>query len=85
MLYSPISSFLFLLPRVQVENCLFKVPRGPFQTESIVFRDMFLLPQGEIVEGLDDERPIKLDGIAKSDFEQLLKVLLFRLVFRTED
>ena len=41
---------------------------------------MFLLPQGETVEGLNDERPVKLDGIAMDEFEQLLRVLLYRLV-----
>ena len=56
------------------------VPREPFQTGSTVFRDMFLLPQGETVEGLNDERPVKLDGIAMDEFEQLLRVLLYRLV-----
>lgn len=61
-----------------VEDFLFKVPREPFQTGSTVFRDMFLLPQGETVEGLNDERPIKLDGIAMDEFEQLLRVLLYR-------
>lgn len=40
---------------------------------------MFFLPQGGTVEGLDDERPIKLDGITKDEFEQLLRVLLHRL------
>jgi len=46
---------------------------------------MFLLPQlGQTVEGLNDKRPIKLDGIAKDDFEQLLRVLLYRLVVYTQ-
>lgn len=43
---------------------------------------MFLLPQadGVTVEGLDDNKPVVLEGIEKSDFEQLLKVLLHRSV-----
>ena len=41
---------------------------------------MFLLPQGETMEGLNDEQPIKLGGIVKDDFEQLLRALLCRLV-----
>ena len=45
------------------------VPREPFQTGSTVFRDMFLLPQGETVEGLNDERPIKLDGRIRTAVE----------------
>ncbi|KAF8834879.1 hypothetical protein BDN67DRAFT_959584 [Paxillus ammoniavirescens] len=63
-----------------VEDCLFKVPRSPFETESTVFKDMFSLPVGDLegVEGLDDFKPIRLEGTKKDDFEQLLKVLLHR-------
>ncbi|KAF8836865.1 hypothetical protein BDN67DRAFT_936189 [Paxillus ammoniavirescens] len=60
-----------------VEDCLLRVPRGPLQSESSVFRDMFLLPvgdQGE-AEGLSDAKPIRLEGVKLDDFEQLLKVL----------
>ena len=50
--------------------------------ESTVFADMFLLPQGDqaTVEGQSDENPIILQEINKHDFEQLLKVLMSRLV-----
>ncbi|KAF8833800.1 hypothetical protein BDN67DRAFT_873446, partial [Paxillus ammoniavirescens] len=61
----------------QVEGCLLRVPRGPLQSQSPVFRDMFLLPvgdQGE-AEGLSDVKPIRLEGVKLNDFEQLLKVL----------
>ncbi|KIK79645.1 hypothetical protein PAXRUDRAFT_834006 [Paxillus rubicundulus Ve08.2h10] len=63
-----------------VENCLFKVPRTPFKTESTVFSDMFSLPVGDIegAEGLDDDKPIQLEGTKKDDFEQLMKVLFHR-------
>ncbi|KAG6330948.1 hypothetical protein ID866_8141 [Astraeus odoratus] len=41
---------------------------------------MFSLPQGDkdTVEGLRDEKPIRLDGVSKNDFEQLLKALFHR-------
>lgn len=67
---------------VQVEGCLFKIPREPLVEESTVFADMFLLPQGDqaTVEGQSDENPIILQEINKHDFEQLLKVLMSRLV-----
>lgn len=57
---------------------MFKVPREPFEKESAIFCDMFALPQGdgEIVEGLSDEVPIRLYGVNKEDFEQLLKAFL---------
>ncbi|KAL4068137.1 hypothetical protein J3A83DRAFT_3816543 [Scleroderma citrinum] len=63
-----------------VEDCLFKIPREPLEAESIVFRDMFLLPQGDkdTVEGLSDENPVVLPGVSQDEFEQLLTVLLSR-------
>ena len=44
---------------------------------------MFSMPQGSqsTVEGLSDDKPIRLDGVAKNDFEQLLKALFHRSVF----
>ncbi|KIK16403.1 hypothetical protein PISMIDRAFT_44678, partial [Pisolithus microcarpus 441] len=65
-----------------VEDCLFRLPREPFQQESRFFCDKLSSLQGEDgeVEGLSDEKPIRLDGVKKSDFEQLLKVLFHRSV-----
>ncbi|KAI6140493.1 hypothetical protein BKA82DRAFT_164299 [Pisolithus tinctorius] len=69
-----------------VQNCLFRVPWEPFQRESKSFCDKFSSPQGDgsevrsTLERLSDEKPIRLDGVQKSDFEQLLKVLFRRLV-----
>ena len=63
----------------QVENELFKVPTRNFAIESEIFSDMFQLPVptdgGGTPEGSSDERPIRLDGIKKSDFIQLLRVM----------
>ncbi|KAL4075294.1 hypothetical protein V8B97DRAFT_2022287 [Scleroderma yunnanense] len=52
----------------------------PFKQESTIFRDMFSMPQGDqnSVEGLNDDKPIRLDGVAKTDFEQLLNALFHR-------
>ncbi|KIJ63372.1 hypothetical protein HYDPIDRAFT_29621 [Hydnomerulius pinastri MD-312] len=63
-----------------VEDCLFKVPRGPFETQSPVFKDMFLLPVGDQseAEGLSDARPIRLEGVNQEDFEHFLKFLFPR-------
>jgi len=61
-----------------VENELFKVPRRNFAIESEVFSDMFQLPpptDGTPPDGSSDDRPIRLDGIKKSDFIQLLRVI----------
>ncbi|KIJ63370.1 hypothetical protein HYDPIDRAFT_113359 [Hydnomerulius pinastri MD-312] len=63
-----------------VEGCLFKIPRYPFETESTVFKDMFMLPVGDPtnVEGLSNAKPIRLEGIKTDDFDQFLKALLHR-------
>ncbi|KAH0830150.1 hypothetical protein J3R83DRAFT_1498 [Lanmaoa asiatica] len=63
-----------------VEDCLFKVPREPFEQESTAFGDMFLLPTGDTQdeEGKSDDNPIHLTGIEKDEFVQFLSVLLRR-------
>jgi len=62
-----------------VENQLFKVPRRNFAIESEVFADMFQLPAPTIdsraLDGSSDDQPLRLDGIKKSDFAQLLRVM----------
>ncbi|KAF8891870.1 hypothetical protein BD779DRAFT_153819 [Infundibulicybe gibba] len=64
------------LPLIQVEQCLFKVPRFYLERESEVFRDMFQLPSiGDNIHGLREEEPLRLDGISGEDFRQFLKVL----------
>jgi hypothetical protein len=65
---------------MQVENTLFRVPRHHFEQESEVFRDMFQLPIAEDAtpDGCSDEQPLRLDGILKQDFRQLLRVMFSR-------
>lgn len=62
---------------MQVENTLFRVPRYYFEQESDVFRDMFQFPvaEGAVPDGCSDEQPLRLDGIKKEDFRQLLRVM----------
>ncbi|KAI6094792.1 hypothetical protein EDD16DRAFT_1682679 [Pisolithus croceorrhizus] len=63
-----------------VEDCLFRLPREPFQQESRFFCDKLSSLQGDVGEdeGQSDDKPIRLDGVGKNDFEQLLKVLFHR-------
>ncbi|KAI6035988.1 hypothetical protein BKA83DRAFT_4156596 [Pisolithus microcarpus] len=63
-----------------VEDCLFRITKESLEAESTVFRDMFLLPQGdpETVEGQSDTSPVILQGIFKKDFESLLRALMYR-------
>ncbi|KAI5983067.1 hypothetical protein EDD15DRAFT_1629540 [Pisolithus albus] len=63
-----------------VEDCLFRIAKEPLEAESTVFRDMFLLPQGdtETVEGQSDTSPVILRGVSKEDFESLLRALMYR-------
>ena len=65
-----------------MEGCLFNVPRGPFEQHSEVFRDMFELPVPEniVPDGSSDEHPLRLDGVMKNDFRQLLRVMFPRSV-----
>ncbi|KAI6109081.1 hypothetical protein EDD16DRAFT_1609067 [Pisolithus croceorrhizus] len=70
-----------------VEDCLFRLPREPFQLESRFFCDKFSSLQGDggETEGLSDEKPIRLDDVEKGDFEQLLKVLFHRTLTSLPD
>ncbi|KAL5519555.1 hypothetical protein ACEPAH_1238 [Sanghuangporus vaninii] len=71
-------TFYFEMTIFQVEDCLFKVPRKPFEDQSDIFRSMFQLPPGhdKQVDGLHDEMPLVLEGISKKDFRSFLQVLL---------
>lgn len=61
-----------------MEDCLFKVPRKPFEEQADIFRSMFLLPSGSHapIEGLSDDKPLVLEGVTKKDFRAFLQVLL---------
>jgi len=60
-----------------VEDRLYKVPRCYFEQESEVFRDMFTLPVSvkTVADGSSDSNPLRLEGIDKNDFKQLLRVI----------
>ncbi|KAI5983060.1 hypothetical protein EDD15DRAFT_2179678, partial [Pisolithus albus] len=66
-----------------VEDCLFRITKEPLEAESTVFRDMFLLPQGdpETIEGQNDTSPVILQGISKKEFESLLRAFMYRSVY----
>jgi hypothetical protein len=63
--------------RGKVEGVLFKIPRFVLQ-DSELFQDMFSVPPppDAVVDGSDDDHPVRLDGYLADDFEQLLRVLL---------
>jgi hypothetical protein len=65
---------------MQVEDTLFRVPRSYLEEESEVFREMYQLPIAENTtpDGCSDEQPLRLDGVKKEDFRQLLRVLIPR-------
>jgi len=60
-----------------VEDHLFKVPARNFITESEVFETMFKLPQNPDIapDGLSDDQPLRLEGVKKDGFRQLLRVM----------
>ncbi|EIN06749.1 hypothetical protein PUNSTDRAFT_136585 [Punctularia strigosozonata HHB-11173 SS5] len=61
----------------QVEDELYRIPRRTFEQDSGVFKTMFSLPRPRNgkEEGNTDDNPIRLQGIKKRDFEQLLRVI----------
>jgi hypothetical protein len=69
-----------LTNKYQVENELFKVPRRNFAIESEIFSHMFDLPiptTGGCLspDGSSEDQPLRLEGIKKSDFLPLLRVM----------
>ena len=62
---------------LEVEDQLFKVPRHLLVKLSPVFRDMSEspVPEGAKADGLSDDQPLILEGIAKKEFVQLLRCL----------
>ncbi|KAI5997632.1 hypothetical protein F5J12DRAFT_333967 [Pisolithus orientalis] len=78
--YSEYPEFYTQTVTFLVDGCLFRISREPLEAESTVFRDMFLLPQGEsgTVEGQNDTCPVVLRGVSKKEFESLLRALMYR-------
>ncbi|KAI6015576.1 hypothetical protein EDC04DRAFT_643609 [Pisolithus marmoratus] len=79
MAQSKDDEFYMSFVTLQVEDCLFRVPRRTLEAQSPVFRDMFSLPPPPDVEveGSSDEYPIVLpEPVKADDFRRLLKVLL---------
>ncbi|KAI0927741.1 hypothetical protein AcW1_005180 [Taiwanofungus camphoratus] len=70
-------SFYFDYVVLRVEGVLFRVNRQPFEDDSKVFRDMYMLPvaEGSVVDGSSDKHPLVLEGVKKAEFVQLLRVL----------
>ncbi|KAN0081373.1 hypothetical protein V8E55_008997 [Tylopilus felleus] len=68
--------FYMTLVTIQVENCLFRVPRQSLQSQSRVFRDMFSLPVSGVAEGSSDDNPIRLEGVSEEEFRRFLDVSL---------
>ena len=60
---------------MQVENVLFRVHRHPFETESVVFKEMFELPSDASPDGETDDKPLSLQGITVKNFRAFLRVL----------
>ncbi|KAF8331262.1 hypothetical protein F5887DRAFT_1162694 [Amanita rubescens] len=60
-----------------VEDQLFKVPRHLFLQESEIFRDILScpVPKGARPDGLSDDQPLQLQGIAAKDFVLLLQCM----------
>jgi len=68
-----------------VEDRLFKVPRHPFEEGSEIFRHMFLsVPGNATPDGSIKYKPLRLDGINKEEFKQLLRAMYPRTLGQEE-
>ncbi|KAJ3714140.1 hypothetical protein C8R42DRAFT_633070 [Lentinula raphanica] len=67
-------SFYFDYRTFLVEGTLFRFPLNLLAQESTVFKDMMDIPASS-QEGLTDDNPIRLDGVLRDDFVQLLTIL----------
>jgi len=65
-----------------VEGTLFRVPGHHFIQQSEVFRDMFELPvsNNTLPDGSSDEQPLRLEGVRKVDFKELLRAMFPTLI-----
>ncbi|TDL18867.1 hypothetical protein BD410DRAFT_792853 [Rickenella mellea] len=71
--------YYFSLLVFLVKGRLFKVPRIFFETQSAIFKNMFMLPNGvenHDPEGSSDANPIHLEGVKRKDFAAFLKLLI---------
>ncbi len=64
---------------LKVEQRTYKVHRYFLVRESVFFRDLFSLPQGDStsLEGVDDEHPICIPNTPINEFENLLRFFYF--------
>ncbi|KAJ6473344.1 hypothetical protein C8R47DRAFT_1145246 [Mycena vitilis] len=61
---------------IRVENTLFKIHRYLLVRDSLVFSDLFCLPQGDVaVEGMSDDLPICLSDDREDHFRALLRYI----------
>ncbi|KAJ3881061.1 hypothetical protein F5051DRAFT_136174 [Lentinula edodes] len=70
-----------------VDNRLFQIPFAYLSNESEIFRGMMdvPLPSDGTAEGMSDDHPIRLEGVSKEDFRQLLRVLCPPKAFGREE
>ena len=61
-----------------MEGSLFRVPRSYFEKNSDVFRETYLCRHRgeEVVDGLTDEQPLRLDGVYAAEFGCLLHAMI---------
>jgi hypothetical protein len=61
----------------QVEDRLFSIPRNVL-LPSVVFQDMFSLPQPPDVrpDGSDEDHPLRLETVSASEFRTFLRLVM---------
>lgn len=62
---------------MEVEGCLFKVPKSTLETQSPAFRDMFAMPppDNQPIDDSDENNPIEPKGENERGFRSLMKML----------
>jgi hypothetical protein len=61
---------------------VFRVPRE-ILTGSLIFEQIFTLPQTDIAYGISDERPLHLDGLSADEFRAFVSATIPRYVANT--
>ncbi|KDQ50885.1 hypothetical protein JAAARDRAFT_199588 [Jaapia argillacea MUCL 33604] len=69
--------FFFENMTLLVEGQRFQIPRRYFENDSEIFRGMFSVPvpEGSPADGSSIDHPLRLEGVRKDDFRQLLRVM----------
>jgi len=75
--YAVSEDFFFEDLFILVDECMYKLPKRNFVSDSEVFADMCKMPlaEGTPADGSCKEHPLRLEGVKRYDFESLVRVM----------